>query len=303
LGKRGDRRFLADRARRLVARALAGACLGRHWRDVRGSVKLSAQIGIASLTFVSGIAIDRISNPLGGEFFLPWPLSYVITVAWIIGVMNAINLLDGLDGLASGVSAIIAYGLMASGIYLDSPRSVVMMAALAGACLGFLRHNFYPAKIFLGDSGSQFIGYVFAVAALIEHSYKAATAASLLLPLTAMMLPIADTGLAIIRRIRGRRSIFHADNFHLHHRLLRLGLSQRRVVVFFYLVTFYLSCMAFLFVLIREQFAIVLLVLIGLGLMMAMETLRFVERKVRQQSRRRVRAISRTRRTGRSGRS
>jgi len=263
------------------------------WKDASGTAKLAAQCGIASLIFLAGLRIDRLSNPFGGEMFFPWPVSYLVTVLWVIGVMNAMNLIDGLDGLASGVAAIISYGLMAAGLYLDSPISVVLLAALAGACLGFLRYNFHPATIFLGDSGSQFLGFVFAVASLIEHQYKAATAASLLLPLTAMMLPIVDTGLAVFRRLKGRRSLFRADKFHLHHRLLRLGLSHRRVVAFFYMVTLYLSCFAFLFVVIREQFAVVLLVLIGLGLMMAMEALRFMEWKVRQNSRRRARALRR----------
>jgi UDP-GlcNAc:undecaprenyl-phosphate GlcNAc-1-phosphate transferase len=261
------------------------------WRDVSGTAKLSVQCVIASLVFVSGLRIDRLTNPLGGEIFFPWPLNCLVTVAWVVGIMNALNLIDGLDGLAAGVAAIIAYGLMASGLYLESPYPVILLAALVGACLGFLRYNFHPASIFLGDSGSQFLGYIFAVSALVEHQYKAATAASLLLPLTAMMLPILDTGLAVIRRLRGRRSLFRADKLHLHHRLLRLGLSQRRVVIFFYLVTAYLSCFAFLFVVIREQFAVVLLVLIALGLLMAMETLRFMERKVRAQARHRMRAI------------
>ncbi len=250
--------------------------------DLPGPVKILSQIAVASLVFLAAARIDRLSNPFGGEFWFPVPVSYVVTVLWVIGMMNAMNLIDGLDGLATGIAGITAIGLIASGSYTGSYTSMMMLAALAGACLGFLRYNFHPAAIFLGDSGSQFLGFLFAVAALVGDQYKAATAASLLIPLTALMLPIYDTGLAFVRRLRGRRSVFRADKYHLHHRLLKMGLSHPQVVVVLYLVSLYLNCLAFLFVLIREQYAIMLLAVLALGLFMGMQTLRFIEYRLRQ---------------------
>lgn len=261
------------------------------WDDcvnLSGRLKLVLQVAVASVVFWAGLRIDRITNPFGGELLFPGPLTYAVTVLWIIGMMNAVNLIDGLDGLACGIAGITALGLLAAGFYLDSPTSVVILTALAGACAGFLRYNFYPATIFLGDAGSQFLGFVFAVTALIDNQYKSATAVALLIPLTALSVPIADTALAFLRRVRRRRSIFRADKGHLHHRLLALGLAHREVVLFFYLTSAYLSLLSFLFVLINDRYALVLLMLLALGLFMAMQTLRFVEFKVLRLARARL---------------
>ena len=259
-------------------------------RDLPGWTKLLGQVVIASVVFVMGIRIDRLSNPFSGSLVFPWPFNYLVTVLWIIGMMNAMNLIDGLDGLACGVSTICALGLMASGWYVGGHTAVVVLAALAGACLGFLRYNFSPATIFLGDSGSQFLGFVFAMAALLDEPYKSATAMALLIPLTTLSVPVVDVALAMFRRFRGRRSIFRADKYHLHHRLLKIGLSQRQVVLSLYLISMYLSGLAFLFVLITERYAVVLLALLAIGLAMAMQTLRFIEFTLRRSSRRRTRA-------------
>ena len=249
------------------------------WKDLPGKAKLLGQVAVAGLVFWFGPRNDRITNPFGGELIFPWPLSFLITVLWIVGMVNAVNLIDGLDGLASGVVMISCVGLMAAGFYLRGGASLIVLAALMGSCLGFLRYNFNPAQIFLGDSGSQFLGFTIAVATLLEHQYKAAAAVALLIPLMALALPIFDTALAFVRRIRWRRSIFQADKYHLHHRLLRMGLSHRQVVLFFYLICSYLSLMSFLFVLITDRYALLLLLLMALGFFLAMETLRFVELK------------------------
>ena len=247
------------------------------WRDVPGKPKLLAQVLLATAVYWAGMRIDRLTNPLGGDLLFPPPLSYVLTVLWIVGMMNSVNLIDGLDGLAAGVVAIASTGLIVAGLYVHSQASVIMLAALAGACLGFLRYNFYPAQLFLGDSGSQFLGFALAVAALVDQQYKAAAAVAFLIPLTALALPILDTGLAFVRRIQWRQSIFKADKYHLHHRLLRLGLSHRQVVLFLYMISGYLSLMSFLFVLIKDRYAVVLLGLLTLGMFVAMQAFRFVE--------------------------
>jgi UDP-GlcNAc:undecaprenyl-phosphate GlcNAc-1-phosphate transferase len=262
------------------------------WVDLRGRVKLACQVAIGTLVFLLGARIDVLSNPLGGQLVFPLWLSYLFTVCWVVGMMNALNLIDGMDGLAAGIAAIAALFLVVTGCYLHAGAAVGVLAALAGACLGFLRYNFHPASIFLGDSGSQFIGFVFAMAALVDKQYKTATAMALLMPLTALSLPIVDTALAIIRRWRGNRSLFRADRFHIHHRLLRMGLSQRQVVLFLYLATAYLGLFAFMFVLIQDRWALLLLALLGLGLVMALQVLRFIEWTIR----RHVRQMNRPRR-------
>jgi UDP-GlcNAc:undecaprenyl-phosphate GlcNAc-1-phosphate transferase len=277
--------------RGLIAVGFAVVLLGMldDWKDLNGLTKLCGQVLIATLVYAVGIRINHISNPFGGILEFPWPLSYLLTVVWVVGMMNALNLIDGLDGLATGISLITALGLITAGIYLGNDLSNYILAALAGACGGFLIYNFHPAKIFLGDCGSQFLGYIFACTALVSQQYKAAAAVSLLVPLCALSIPIYDTALAFMRRLRGGKSVFRADRFHLHHRLLKMGLSQRQAVFFFYLVAVYLNCFAFLFVLIPQRFALVLLFLLGLGVVLSMQILRFVELRLRQQTYRRVR--------------
>lgn len=273
----------------LIGLGLLALLLGLwdDWKDLPGAAKLLGQIGVASAVFLAGIRIDRLTHPLGGELLFPGWLSYLVTVLWIVGMMNAVNLIDGLDGLAAGVVAIASLGLVAAGLHAQNALSVIFFAALAGACGGFLVYNFFPAKIFLGDAGSQFLGLVLAAAPLVEFPYKSATAVALLIPLTSLALPISDTWLALARRFRGRRSIFRADRDHLHHRLLKMGLSHRQVVLFLYLVSIYLGCVAFIFVLIPERYAVVLLVLLALGSLMGMRTLRFIEFRLRTRYRRR----------------
>ncbi len=271
---------------------VAGACsvllgLWDDRRDLSGRWKLFGQLLIGLLLVLGGVQIDRISNPFGGEIVFPEWLSISVTLLWVAGMMNAINLIDGLDGLAAGVVAIASVGLVVAGLHAQNFLSIVVFAALGGACAGFLVYNFFPAKIFLGDAGSQFLGVILAAAPLVDFPYKSATAVALLIPLTSLALPIYDTWLALLRRFRGRRSIFRADKYHLHHRLLNMGLSHRQVVLFLYLVSGYLSCVAFMFVLIQERYAIVLLVLLAMGLLMGMQTLRFIEFRLRMRYRRR----------------
>lgn len=282
--------FLAQAAPIIVA----GACslllgLWDDARDLSGKWKLLGQLAIGGLLLVGGLRIDRISNPFGGEIVFGWWVSAGVTLLWVAGMMNAVNLIDGLDGLAAGIVAIASLGLVVAGLHAQNVMSVMLFAALAGSCAGFLVYNFFPARIFLGDAGSQFLGLVLAAAPLVDFPYKSATAVALLIPLTSLALPIADTWLALMRRLLGRRSIFRADKYHLHHRLLKMGLSHRQVVLFLYLVSLYLSCLAFVFVLIPERYAIVLLLLLAMGLIMAMQTLRFIEFRVLKQARLRSR--------------
>ena len=259
--------------------------IGGAWDDARrwpAWIKLLWQLLAAALVYAGHVRMAVLTNPLNGtEITLPPWLSFIVTVGWIVSVVNALNLMDGLDGLAAGVVAIVALFLLGIAYSLNNIITVCVLGAVAGACLGFLYYNWPPAKIFMGDAGSQLLGLCLGVAPLLEFQYKAATAVALMVPLTTLAIPISDVALAIVRRLQGRRSIFRADKQHLHHRLLELGLSQRQVVLLMYLMTAYLGVIAILFVLTPQQYASVLLVLLALGLFMGMRTIGFIERRLR----------------------
>jgi len=204
-------------------------------RGVRSLHKLVAQVVVASFAFVCGFEIQAIHLPLIGDlqmgvFALP------VTVLWIVGVTNAVNLIDGLDGLAAGVAFFAALTSFVIAAVSGSVFVALMMAALMGALVGFLFFNFNPARIFMGDSGSYFLGFVLATTALAGGGLqqKASTAVSLLVPVLALGVPIFDTLFSMVRRVLERRSIFSADRGHVHHRLLDIGLTHRRAVVFLY---------------------------------------------------------------------
>jgi len=216
--------------------------------DVRGAdavIKFSTQIVAAIILIKAGFLINRVVTPFG-IIFLGYA-SVPVTILWIIGITNAINLIDGLDGLAAGIVSIVSFGLFAVIIYKQSSLlGAVVSISLAGACLGFLKYNWFPAKIFMGDTGSMFLGFTLAAMA-IESSCKSMTTISLLIPIIALGVPIVDTGLAFVRRLSRRRHPFVADNSHIHHWLMRRGFSHFRVVLFLYFLTFVLTAIAFLF--------------------------------------------------------
>lgn len=199
---------------------------------LRPRTKFAVQVAVAIGVYFLGYQIGRIANPFGpnldlGLFSLP------VTVLWIVGVMNAINLIDGLDGLAGGVSLFSVLTLFLLALVSGNVVVGLTAAALAGALIGFLRYNFNPASIFMGDSGSLFLGFVLSTTA-ISGSAKSSTLVALTIPLLALGLPLLDTSLAILRRFLAGRPIFGADRGHIHHRLLDLGLTHRQVVLVLY---------------------------------------------------------------------
>jgi UDP-GlcNAc:undecaprenyl-phosphate GlcNAc-1-phosphate transferase len=167
-----------------------------------------------------------------------------VSVLWIIGITNAMNLLDGIDGLVTGVTACIALSLALIHIVAGNVIVALMTLALAGACLGFLPFNFSPARIFLGDSGSLFIGVTLAAISMFSV-FKETTLTVLIVPLVLFGLPIYDTSSVMVGRFRRGHSIFEGDKTHTHHRLLSIGLSHRQVALFLYCVTILLSATAF----------------------------------------------------------
>ncbi len=207
--------------------------------DIEGLIprrKLFYQIVAAEIAYLSGFSIIKVGTPIGGAFNVPFLISMGLTVFWIVGFTNAINLLDGLDGLATGVVAIISASLFFSGIKENMPLVDILSVALAGSALGFLPYNFYPAKIFLGDTGSMFLGFVISLIS-IQGAYKGAAFLSFFVPVIAMGVPAIDTGLAILRRLIKGKGVFKPDKEHIHHKILSQEGSQRNAVLKLYFLT------------------------------------------------------------------
>lgn len=223
-------------------------CVGL-WDDIMGlraKGKLLAQVVVALIAILYGFVIKDVHVPFYGLIDVPPWLGYALTLLWYVGMMNAINFIDGLDGLLSGVTAISGMFMFAIALVHHQPVSALVMVALAGAALGFLPFNFNPAKIFLGDAGSLFIGFVFATVSVMGEGAKQAVAISILVPLIILALPVLDTAAAIIRRTRSGKRITDADRGHFHHQLIfRYGLNVRQAVLLIYAVCFVLGATAF----------------------------------------------------------
>lgn len=198
------------------------------------AAKLGGQIVAAAVVVAAGLRIEFVGDPFGGGLILLGLLAVPVTIVYLVGFANVINLIDGLDGLAAGVTAIAAMSLLllaAQGNRLDA---AALAAAVIGACLGFLRYNFHPASIFMGDSGAMFLGFTLATISLLGVM-KTTAAIALAVPLLIIGVPIFDTASAIIRRLRHKRPIQEADRGHIHHRLLGRGFDQRQTVIIIYI--------------------------------------------------------------------
>jgi UDP-GlcNAc:undecaprenyl-phosphate GlcNAc-1-phosphate transferase len=211
--------------------------------DISPGKQMIAQILCAALVLPFGVRIDVLSDPLnpGGQIHLGW-WTYPATVLWIVGVTNAINWIDGLDGLAAGVCAIAGMALTMMAIARGQPALALMAAALCGSLLGFLRYNFNPARIFMGG-GALFVGFCLATIATVG-AFKVAAAMALVVPVLILGVPIFDTAFVIVRRFLNGRPVYQADTSHLHHRLLARGFSQRQTVFILYTVSLGLSAVA-----------------------------------------------------------
>ncbi|MBE0476179.1 MAG: undecaprenyl/decaprenyl-phosphate alpha-N-acetylglucosaminyl 1-phosphate transferase [Coriobacteriia bacterium] len=202
--------------------------------DLRPGPKLIGQALAASAVVASGLRVDFVGNPLGGGLIQLGLLSVPVTMVWILGFTNVINLIDGLDGLAAGVSAIAAASFLVLAAQGNHAAAAAFAAALIGACLGFLRFNFNPASVFMGDSGALFLGFALATVSLLGVM-KSVAAITLAVPLLIIGVPVFDTASAIVRRTRHGRPIQEADRGHIHHRLLGRGFNQRQTVLIIYL--------------------------------------------------------------------
>lgn len=208
-------------------------------------IKLLIQILAAVIAIRGGVQIHFLTNPLSeaGMIYLFNGLSYAISLFWIVGITNTINLIDGLDGLASGVATIAATTLLFTASKMGHDFIVMQCAIIAGASLGFLPFNFNPAKIFMGDTGSLLLGYMLAVTS-VSGMVKSVAAIALVVPVFALGLPIFDTAFAIIRRYKNNKPIMEADKDHLHHKLMKSGLNQRQTVLIMYFISMLLGIVA-----------------------------------------------------------
>lgn len=231
--------------------------------DLPAKIKLIGQIIAAIILVAFGLKIEWITNPLGGMFYLG-KFSIPLTIFWIVGITNTLNFIDGLDGLAAGISAIAALAMLLVNLSLKQVNPVLITALLAGAAIGFLPYNFNPAKIFMGDTGAMFLGYILAAVA-IDGAVKSATAIALIVPILALGLPIFDTAFAIVRRFINGKPIMQADKGHLHHRLIAIGLTQKQAVLYLYIVSLCLgACSVILATLGLKEAFVALTVVISL---------------------------------------
>jgi UDP-GlcNAc:undecaprenyl-phosphate GlcNAc-1-phosphate transferase len=208
--------------------------------------KFLAQGAAAILLYYLGGRVEAVTIPFVGSFQLPPVLGFGVTLVWVIGISNAFNLIDGLDGLATGASLFAALVMLGVSLVNGHTLVTVISIALVGALIGFLRYNFNPASIFLGDSGSLFIGFLLA-ALSVTGTQKASTVVAVAIPLMAFALPVIDTGFTLARRFVGGKPLFEGDREHIHHKLLELGWSQRRVAFALYGVCALFGLLALLF--------------------------------------------------------
>lgn len=208
--------------------------------DLKGmpaKVKLVGQIVCAVILFIFSVRISGIANPFGdGYLEFPIILSLIITVMWIVGITNTVNLIDGLDGLAGGISIIAAICIACTASLAGYHEVIPGLLALAGGALGFLPYNFNPAKIFMGDGGSLFLGFMLAALSVMTP-VKGATIFAMVIPILVLAIPIFDTAFAILRRLINKRPIMEADKGHLHHRIMAVGLGQKKTVLTLYCIS------------------------------------------------------------------
>lgn len=209
-------------------------------------LRLILQSSVAAIAWNVGVQITFLTIPFLGLTPLPTWLSLVITIVWLVGMANAINWIDGLDGLAAGVSGIAAVVMLIVCLFMGELAAALVVAALAGATLSFLRYNFNPAQIFMGDGGAYFLGFTLAGVGVIGL-VKSVTTVAVLLPYLILAVPILDMSAVILNRIFDGKSPFIADKRHLHHRLLQAGLPHRMTVLFIYSLTFWAGSLALAF--------------------------------------------------------
>ncbi|HSK49083.1 MAG TPA: MraY family glycosyltransferase [Solirubrobacterales bacterium] len=230
------------RAILLGAVAIAAVGVADDIWELPAPLKLAGQVAAATIPVLAGVRVDVLTLPFVGGFELGWT-AYPLTVLGIVAVVNVINFLDGVDGLAAGVCTIAAIALAVIALSLDRNAAGVLAALTAGGALGFLRHGFPPATSFMGDTGSNLLGYLLAAVA-IQGALKTNAVVALAFPLVVLAVPILDTGFGVAKRLKYRRPIFAADTWHFHHRMANIGYSQRRTIAYLYAWTAAMASLA-----------------------------------------------------------
>ena len=232
------------------------------YKNLPAKIKLLGQILAAAVLVVGfDVRVDFVTDPFGDYIYLEW-ISIPATLFWLVGLTNTVNLIDGLDGLAAGVSALAASTIFLVAMEQHYFLITILTTALAGSAFGFLFYNTNPARIFMGDSGSLFLGFMLAAISIVGVMKSAATIA-LIVPILALGIPIFDTTFAILRRYLGGQPIFKPDKGHLHHRLLRLGFTQRQAVFLMYVISTVLGLSAIALTEVSAQIAVVILIVVG----------------------------------------
>ncbi len=229
-------------------------------KPLNAKLKLIVQIIAASVLIATGFVVEEVTIPFFGKVPLGY-LGIVFSMLWIVGITNAINLLDGLDGLAAGVSGIASFFMFLAAVDQRDYVVAFLAFALSGACAGFLPFNFYPAKIFMGNPGSMFLGFVLSAISIVNFQ-KSTTAITLFIPVIALGVPIIDTSLAIVRRLAKKKRIFQADKEHIHHKILFREESQRRAVLSLYFLSTCFGMIALSFRGIKGLYAVVALIVV-----------------------------------------
>jgi UDP-GlcNAc:undecaprenyl-phosphate GlcNAc-1-phosphate transferase len=245
-------------------------------RGLKAFQKFSGLTFIALVFYAMGGRIEGLTVPIFGSIHLPMIVGLIVTVVWIVGIANAFNLIDGMDGLAAGAAIFSSLVIMAVSLMQGRPIVIAFAIALTGSLIGFLRYNFNPASIFLGDSGALLIGFLLA-ALSVEGAQKASTAVAVAIPIMAFGLPVLDTGFTMIRRFISRKPIFTGDREHIHHKLLDLGWSQKKAALVLYSVCALFGLVTLLFVESSARTIGVVLFILGVTIMLAVSHLRYPE--------------------------
>lgn len=245
--------------------------------ELPAKVKFITQLIAASLVvFWGGLQVEFINLPFGGQVEFGF-LSSVVTILWIVGVTNAINLIDGLDGLAGGVSLIALFTISCMAIIMGDVYVATMALILLFSTGGFLRYNFFPAKIFMGDTGALFLGFMISVLALL--GFKNVTIISFIIPIFILGVPISDTLIAIVRRLINKQPLSSPDSSHIHHRLVKFGFTHKQTVLFIYGLSMMFSVAAILFSMTTVSGSVMIFIIALLTLQVLIENLELINSK------------------------
>lgn len=270
--------FVTDEILAIITGATAITAVGvaDDLLDLRPWLKLLAQLGIGAMMYYLGFRVDLITNPFGDSLAVPPVVSLIGTCLWYAILINGINMIDGMDGLAAGIVMISSCTLLAVNVSLDLPFAALLCLILGAAVAGFLPFNLAPATIFMGDAGSMLLGFLLATITLLS-STKTPALLALIIPVVAVGLPLFETVFAFIRRALSGQHPFRADRRHLHHRFLALGFSPRRTVLSFYYITAFFGVVAFVLQGLEAAATLALAVIVLVGMLLLIENLRFLE--------------------------